>query len=209
MTFKKMILSFLTYLFLLTGVSTFLTLLKPSNITFTIINILTMLILIITLIKINNLNIRETIKDFKTNYKKYLILILKTLAIGLVFIIISNLIITKFNDLPQNELIIREELKKYPFYYTLNIIIFSPIIEEILFRYNLTIIKNKYIYIIVSTLLFAILHIQKIPQDLIHLISYTLMSLTFLYPFYKTKNILSSIITHSVYNLITLITIIL
>ena len=77
--------------------------------------------------------------------------------------------------------------------------------EEILFRYTFTIIKNKYIYLIVTTLFFAILHMQKIPEDLIYLIPYSLMSFTFTYPFYKTNNIINSIITHSAYNLISLI----
>ena len=99
-----------------------------------------MLIINGLLIKINNINIKERIKDFKKNKKDYLKLIFKTLLIGLIFIIITNLIISHFNELPQNELTLRKEIKLYPIYYILNILILGPIMEEILFRYTFTII---------------------------------------------------------------------
>lgn len=205
MTIKKMLQSFLIYIFFYAGINIYIINLKLSAIPFTIISIINMLIINGLLIKINNINIKEKIKDFKENKKDYLKLIFKTLLIGLIFIIIANLIISHFNELPQNELTLRKEIKLYPIYYILNILILGPIMEEILFRYTFTVIKNKYIYLIVTTIVFAFLHMQKIPEDLIYLISYSLMSLTFTYPFYKTNNIINSIITHSVYNLISLI----
>ena len=205
MTIKKMLQSFLIYIFFYAGINIYIMNLKLSAIPFTIISIINMLIINGLLIKINNINIKERIKDFKKNKKDYLKLIFKTLLIGLIFIIITNLIISHFNGLPQNELTLRKEIKLYPIYYILNILILGPIMEEILFRYTFTIIKNKYIYLIVTTLFFAILHMQKIPEDLIYLIPYSLMSFTFTYPFYKTNNIINSIITHSAYNLISLI----
>ncbi len=205
MTIKKMLQSFLIYIFFYAGINIYIMNLKLSAIPFTIISIINMLIINGLLIKINNINIKERIKDFKKNKKDYLKLIFKTLLIGLIFIIITNLIISHFNELPQNELTLRKEIKLYPIYYILNILILGPIMEEILFRYTFTIIKNKYIYLIVTTLFFAILHMQKIPEDLIYLIPYSLMSFTFTYPFYKTNNIINSIITHSAYNLISLI----
>lgn len=205
MTIKKMLQSFLIYIFFYAGINIYIMNLKLSAIPFTIISIINMLIINGLLIKINNINIKEKIKDFKENKKDYLKLIFKTLLIGLIFIIITNLIISHFNELPQNELTLRKEIKLYPIYYILNILILGPIMEEILFRYTFTIIKNKYIYLIVTTLFFAFLHMQKIPEDLIYLITYSLMSFTFTYPFYKTNNIINSIITHSAYNLISLI----
>ena len=205
MTIKKMLQSFLIYIFFYAGINIYIMNLKLSAIPFTIISIINMLIINGLLIKINNIHIKERIKDFKKNKKDYLKLIFKTLLIGLIFIIITNLIISHFNELPQNELTLRKEIKLYPIYYILNILILGPIMEEILFRYTFTIIKNKYIYLIVTTLFFAILHMQKIPEDLIYLIPYSLMSFTFTYPFYKTNNIINSIITHSAYNLISLI----
>lgn len=204
MTIKKILKSFLIYLFYAT-INTYIANLKLSATAFTIINIINLLIINGLLIKINELNIKEIIKDFKKNKKDYLKLIFKTLLIGLTIIIITNLIISHFNPLPQNELTLRKEIKLYPIYYILNILLFGPIMEEILLRYTFTIIKNKYIYLIVTTLFFAMLHIQKIPDDLIYLITYSMMSLTFTYPFYKTNNIINSIITHSTYNLLALL----
>lgn len=204
MTIKKILKSFLIYLFYAT-INTYIANLKLSATAFTIINIINLLIINGLLIKINELNIKEIIKDFKKNKKDYLKLIFKTLLIGLTIIIITNLIISHFNPLPQNELTLRKEIKLYPIYYILNILLFGPIMEEILLRYTFTIIKNKYIYLIVTTLFFAMLHIQKIPDDLIYLITYSMISLTFTYPFYKTNNIINSIITHSTYNLLALL----
>lgn len=208
MTLKKILKSFLVYLFFYLGINDLIKVFRLSKTITTIIYIIGLFILVGLLIKINEINIKELLKDFKENKKEYLILIFKTLFIGLILIVVSNLIISHFSNLPQNENIIRKQLKEYPIYYILSILIFSPIIEEILFRYTFTIIKNKKIYLIVTITLFAILHLQSISNDLIYLISYLFMSITFTYPFYKTNNIINSMITHSIYNLIALITII-
>ena len=208
MTLKKILKSFLVYLFFYLGISDLIKVFRLSKTATTIIYIIGLFILVGLLIKINEIDIKKILKDFKENKKEYLILIFKTLFIGLILIVVSNLIISHFSNLPQNENIIRKQLKEYPVYYILSILIFSPIIEEILFRYTFTIIKNKKIYLIVTILLFAILHLQSIPDDLIYLISYLFMSITFTYPYYKTNNIINSILTHSIYNLIALITII-
>ena len=109
MTIKKMLQSFLIYIFFYAGINVSIINLKLSAPLFTIISIINMLIINGLLIKINNINIKERIKDFKKNKKDYLKLIFKTLLIGLIFIIITNLIISHFNELPQNELTLRKE----------------------------------------------------------------------------------------------------
>lgn len=103
MTLKKILKSFLVYLFFYLGINDLIKVFRLSKTITTIIYIIGLFILVGLLIKINEINIKELLKDFKENKKEYLILIFKTLFIGLILIVVSNLIISHFSNLPQNE----------------------------------------------------------------------------------------------------------
>jgi len=88
----------------------------------------------------------------------------------------------------------------------LSAIILSPITEEITFRYGIINIGKKYgkpiLAAILSILLFVLMHFPNLPVAVI------LTGSAFLYVFvyYKTGNILYSIIAHSVNNLLSVLT---
>lgn len=164
-------------------------------------------IITIIFIIISRKNLKEDIKKFnKTIFKKAL----KYWLIGATLMIISSTIISLFNiPLPVNESLNRTNFTYYPITQILSSIIFAPIIEEIIFRLNFkNLSTNIHIYAIGTGILFAIFHLPDSftnPIMLIHLIPYASVGIAFGYSYIKTKNIMSTITTHSLHNLITII----
>lgn len=181
--------------------------LPNTNLIYNLDVILKYSIITIIFIIISRNNLKEDIKKFNKNiFKKAL----KYWFIGALFMIISSTIISLFNiPLPINETLNRNNFNYYPITQILSSIVFAPIIEEILFRLNFKDLStNKHIYAIGTGLLFAILHLPDgfvNPIMLIHIIPYAAVGITFGYTYTKTKNIMSTITTHSLHNLITII----
>jgi len=128
---------------------------------------------------------------------------------------ISNLIINYLiipNGISQNELANRELLKNNKLIYSIMVCILVPIIEETTFRLEFKKnIKNKYIFIIISSLLFATLHILSITKliELLYIIPYIILGLTFTLIYQKTNNILCNIFSHILHNSTTVLIILL
>lgn len=150
------------------------------------------------------------LKDFKNNYKKYLSKYIIIYLIGVLLMIIGNTIISKITNqsLSGNEIEIRERITNYPLIMIFSTIIYAPIIEEIIFRKSIkNIFKNKYLFIIISGLIFGILHIANFKDlnEILYSIPYIIMGLDFAYIYYKTNNIFTTITFHFFHNLILLI----
>lgn len=90
-------------------------------------------------------------------------------------------------------------------------IIIAPIIEEIFFRkftFKMMNTGNKYFYIILSSLVFALWHIQvtkNIYQDLYVFFAIFLLSNCYGFIYERYRDVRYCIITHSVFNAISLI----
>ena len=84
--------------------------------------------------------------------------------------------------------------------------IVAPVLEEMTFRRALNgLIKNKWIFIILSGVIFGLLHIigsYKSPMDLLYIIPYGSMGCAFAYLLSKTDNITLPIIIHMMHNTI-------
>ncbi len=150
------------------------------------------------------------LKDFKNNYKKYISKYIIIYLIGVLLMIIGNTIISKITNqsLSGNEIEIRERITNYPLIMIFSTIIYAPIIEEIIFRKSIkNIFKNKYLFIIISGLIFGILHITNFKDlnEILYSIPYIIMGLDFAYIYYKTNNIFTTITFHFCHNLILLI----
>lgn len=158
--------------------------------------------LIITiLVFLNKIDLKKEIKDFKLNYKKYFKILISIWFIGFILMIISNYFITKTSSLPSNELSVRTYMNTKFVESIITMVIMAPILEEITFRYSFSKIKNKYLYLIISTLLFAMIHINpENASELPFLIPYSFLGLSFSLIFYKTKNIFASITAHAIHN---------
>ena len=90
-----------------------------------------------------------------------------------------------------------------------NTVIYAPLTEELAFRKSIRdIINNKWIYVLVSGLVFGMLHISSYMNnwtDLVYLIPYSSLGVAFALLYYKTDNIFSSITMHAIHNFLAVV----
>ena len=172
------------------------------------------LLTFILLIFINFKKIKNDFIDFDKNYKEYLKIGFKAWIIGLIVMMVSNIIISRFiiGDIANNEQIDRLVLTLYPLYSTIAMILIGPFIEEMAFRLNFKqYINNKWIYYIITVLLFAGIHVINgisSPIELLYLIPYSSLAFSFAYMLDKTNNIFTSTVIHTIHNTIAILLII-
>lgn len=153
----------------------------------------------------------ELKKDIKEIRLKTIIKYIPTYMIGLLLMIGSNIIASKItgNTLSQNEINVRETIKIMPLYMCFSSVIFAPFIEEITFRKTFrNIISNGYLFIIISGFIFGLIHISNVGngfEEFIMIMPYILMGIDLSYIYYKSDNIFTTIIIHSMHNLILLL----
>lgn len=158
---------------------------------------------------------KNLILDFKNyfnrNWKEHLKESFRYWIIGLSIMIISNLVIeiVTGGKLATNEQTVREMIQLAPWYMTFELMIFAPFSEELIFRKSIRkIIQNRYIYAIISGLIFGGLHVVsslETTMDLLYFIPYCSLGFIFALLYSKTNNIFSTITIHSLHNTLALI----
>ena len=155
-------------------------------------------------------------KDFKGKFKelkskegsKKIASSIKIWLIGLFVMILSNAIISIFiKDIADNEAINRSIIITQAMYAFISMIILTPICEEILFRLSIKkMIDNKIIYILFSGVIFGFVHVLSAEGlQMLYIIPYTALGISFATIYEKHKNILCSILMHAIHNLICII----
>ena len=153
-------------------------------------------------------------KDLKNDFKSFTFKLFKKALlywlISLVIMITSSLIINAIGiPTPANEVTNDNNLLENPITRILMGIIFFPIIEEIVFRLCVKdLSSNKHIFAITTGLFFALMHIPEAlssPIMLLHLIPYASCGIAFGYSYKNTNNIMSTITTHSLHNLLNIL----
>lgn len=164
--------------------------------------------LLIIILKFKN-NLKKDIKNIKEDIKGNII---KLCLIHFLFIIamyITNYILySLIGNISTNEETIRATLFSSPILMFISLCLLGPIVEELTFRYPYKDIKtNRKINFIVYTLIFAALHIIYSSSliNLLYIIPYIFLSLSFGYSFYKTNNIITSIFFHIINNTFTVL----
>lgn len=156
-----------------------------------------------TLIKDGKNYFKDFRKNFEVSFKYWLI--------GFILMVISNIIIVYVlkQTIADNEEIVRSYIDISPLLMIFSTVIYAPICEELTFRKSIKdAIKNKWLYILVSGLLFGYLHIASYintPLDLIHIIPYSSLGIVFALLYYKTDNIFSTITVHAMHNLLSVL----
>lgn len=157
---------------------------------------------------------KDLIREFKVfnSNKKYIIdKCFNIWFYGFLAMCISNIIINAIiGNPPVNETSIRSLLKDYPIYVCFSTVIIAPIIEEFVFRKSFrNVLSNNLVYMIVTSLFFASLHITTSidisPLYYLYLIPYASLGISFSYMNIKTDTIYSSIIFHIFHNILTMI----
>lgn len=179
-----------------------------SNFAYSLFTILPYMILCVYYIIIYKKDFTNYLKNFKLKYIKWILIIW---IIGFILMMLSNYIINYKilpNNISGNEELNRTLLFNHKFTYTLLLSIIIPFLEEISFRLEFKKnIKNTYVFLILTSLLFASMHLFTTTKviELIYVIPYIILGFTFSFIYYKTDNVFSSIIAHIIHNTLIVI----
>ncbi len=163
-------------------------------------------VLIGIIILIHLKKLKKDAEDLKQNHKNYFKNCLKYWFIALFIMYISNFIISFLKEgLPNNEAIIREQFQISPIYIFVSAVLFAPVLEELIFRQSFrNIINNKWLFIIISGLVFGGMHVfngENITLiDMLYIIPYSVPGMAFAYMLYKTDNIFVPMGFHMFHN---------
>lgn len=168
-----------------------------SSVSYLLVYIL--MILIISLFFMNTL-----IDDFANFKKENIKIALKNWGLGFACMFVSNLYLTYFiGNIASNEATNRELLANNPILSILLMVVIAPLLEEIVFRLNIKkAFKNKYVFCIISALVFGGMHIlgSSSFKELLYIIPYGSLGFFFAKAYYETDNIYTSIIAHMFHN---------
>lgn len=170
------------------------------------------IILLAILIFIYRKSFFKDLQNFWTdNLKGNLKTAISYWLVGMFIMILSNQVIAIITNgqLAGNEEAVRELIDQAPWYMAFQLIIYAPITEELIFRRSIKDITwNKYLYCLISGLVFGGLHVAtdfKSLIDLIYLIPYCSLGFVFALLYRKTNNIFSTITVHAIHNSLALI----
>lgn len=150
---------------------------------------------------------KDYIKDFGNNFTVGI----RYWLIGFIIMVVSNLIITFIlnKGLAGNEEEVRGYIDSFPLFMIFNTVIYAPLTEELTFRKSIKdAINSKWIYVLISGLVFGGLHIISYITnwtDLIYLIPYGSLGIAFALLYHKTDNIFSTITMHAMHNFLAII----
>lgn len=153
-------------------------------------------------------DLRRDFKKFIKNREDYMDIGLKWWGIGLVLMFVSNAIITYVLKAggATNEQAVQSMIKALPWLMFIDAGLIAPFNEELVFRKTLKdVFKNKWIFVILSFLLFGFVHVihsSKEILDYLYFIPYGALGGAFAMAYYETDNVFTSIILHSVHNTI-------
>lgn len=155
----------------------------------------------------------EKFKDFKKNFQEYFDIALKGWLIGLAIMWLCNFLLAEFSPAKEalNENQVQTLIKASPILAMMLTTIFAPINEELIFRKSIQdIFKNKWVFIIISGIIFGYLHVSdsKTLFDFLYIIPYGALGSAFAYVLTKTNNIYATILMHMIHNgILTLLSI--
>ena len=130
---------------------------------------------------------------------------------GFIIMAVSNLVITYIlnKGIAGNEQEVRNYIDSFPLFMIFNTVIYAPLTEELTFRKSFkTAINNKWLYVLTSGLVFGMVHISSYITnwtDLIYLIPYGSLGISFALLYHKTNNIYSTINMHAMHNLLAVV----
>lgn len=165
-------------------------------------NILIYILLLIPIALLNKNALITMFKNFKIKYLKDGFII--WIICFIIMILINYILIHNNFNTPSNELLFRNYLTSDLIFSLIIAIILAPILEELTFRLSFNTINNKYLYLVITSLLFGLMHINQ-TNELIYIIPYGILGLSFGLTYKKTNNIYSSIVIHSIHNLIVIL----
>ena len=159
---------------------------------------------------LNNKTLQRDWIDFKKNYKNYFNKYFSYWFKMLGLMVAANIIISIItgNISSSNEENIRAVMKISKWYIVFSAVIFAPIVEELVFRKSVrSLIKNKWLFILTSGLLFGLIHCigGTTLIEYLYVIPYAIPGCVFAYILYDSDNIFTTMSMHLWHNTIMLI----
>ena len=122
---------------------------------------------------------------------KEIVKIIKEIGMFFIFSCVTNFLLSAFIiGEPENQTQVVNSFYQAPIINSIMIIVIGPIFEEFIFRYlPYQFISNKKIYVIVSAVIFASMHVVDDSNALYYVWAYIGDALYFGYRYYKTKDL--------------------
>ena len=143
-------------------------------------------------------------KDFRKNLDNYSGTAFKWWALGFLLMMVVNQVLNRIvGGVGANEETVQSLLDAEPIIAIMATTLFAPIVEELIYRKSLQdCFKNKTLYIIISGLIFGLIHVlgSSNPLDYLFIISYGLFGACFAKILSDTDNIYSTIMVHMFHN---------
>lgn len=162
---------------------------------------------IVCLIYIKDL--KKDLLDFRKNIGKNLIKVLLNGFLCILVVLIGNVlkdVLFGWIEMPSYKLIY-PNIGKYTLYVSFVMIIYTPIIEGIIFNKCINdIIKNNVLFVIISSLIYGIMQVGVNFDNLLSILSiipYVLFFMVISITYIKKKNIVFPILIWMVYSIIT------
>lgn len=157
--------------------------------------------------------LKEKWFDFIKNIKKYFEISFKNWFTGFLIMLFSNILINYLAPgLGENESAVQILIQKIPVTAFILTTILAPFTEEMVFRKSLKdCVTNKWVYMILSGLIFGLIHtsISTNTLELLLIIPYGALGFMFAKTVSETNNIYSTIMMHMLHNgILTIIAII-
>lgn len=149
--------------------------------------------------------IQKDFKDFKTNFKYYFNNYLKYWFLNIGLMMISSSIVSMVTQIDNstNQEYVVKILENFPMYAIVSTVIIAPITEELIFRLNFRkIFKTDLLFIIISGLIFGLMHLSVATSllELLYIIPYSIPGFIFAYTLKKSNNIFVPISLHMLHN---------
>ena len=164
------------------------------------------IVLLLILFLIFRKDIIKEWKKFKLNFLENIDTGIKYWLVGLAIMMGSNIIINILMNLGQaaNEQAVQQMISALPWLMFINAGIIAPCTEELIFRKSFRkAFPNKWLFVLISALVFGSLHVvtsMTSPIELLYIIPYGALGGAFAYMYQKTDTIFTSIAMHMFHN---------
>ena len=154
-------------------------------------------------------------KIFKSYFKEYFVLILKTWGKALVLIMITTIIIQIITHTTQanNQIALQNSFNSKPVFIAILAMFYAPIAEELMFRGVFRkFIKNKKLFVIVSGVVFGLMHViddSKTLAEFSYVFVYSILGIYLAGIYARTNNLCTNIFMHFMQNTLSIIVMIL
>lgn len=163
------------------------------------------LFIIFVVVLLFNKKLRKDFKDIKLNHNEYFKNTFRYYVIAFIVMVVSNIILAIITGgIAGNEEEVEKLIVEHPIYMWISAVLLAPVLEELLFRQGIrNIFKNKWLFILISGLLFGGMHVIGSSDTIIdyfYIIPYSSFGIAFAYMLYKYDNIFVSIGYHFMHN---------